>query len=53
MMVDHHKMAVMMSGMIIDSRRGEMRKPAKGISATQSDEIEAMIQWYTKWYVSW
>jgi len=53
MMVDHHKMAVMMSGMIIDSRRAEMRKLAKEISIAQSDEIEAMIQWYIKWYGAW
>ncbi len=53
MMVDHHKMAVMMSGMIIDSRRAEMRKLAKEISLAQSDEIEAMIQWYSKWYGAW
>lgn len=53
MMVDHHKMAVMMSGMIIDSRREEMRKLAKEISVAQSDEIEAMIQWYIKWYGAW
>lgn len=53
MMVDHHKMAVMMAGMIIDSRRGEMRKLAKEISIAQSNEIEAMIQWYIKWYGAW
>ena len=53
MMVVHHKMAVMMSGMIIDSKKNEMRKLARDINSAQSTEIEKMIQWYIKWYGSW
>lgn len=53
MMVKHHAMAVMMSGMIIDSRRGEMRKLGRDINSAQSAEIEQMIQWYIKWYGAW
>jgi uncharacterized protein (DUF305 family) len=53
MMVLHHKMAVMMSGMILDSKKSEMRTLAKDIIAAQSQEIEMMIKWYQSWYGSW
>ena len=53
MMVKHHAMAVMMSGMIIDSKRNELRKLAREISSSQSSEIEQMIQLYIKWYGAW
>ncbi len=53
MMVKHHAMAVMMSGMIIDSKRNELRKLARDISSTQSSEIEQMIQLYIKWHGAW
>jgi len=53
MMVKHHKMAIPMSGMIIDSRKSEMRKLAKDIISAQSGEIEMMIKWYQSWYGSW
>jgi uncharacterized protein (DUF305 family) len=53
MMVKHHAMAVMMSGMIIDSKRNELRKLAREISSTQATEIEQMIQLYIKWYGAW
>ena len=49
-MIPHHKMAVMMAGMVVDSDRPEMRNLAKSILQTQSDEIERMRQWYQTWY---
>ncbi|GEM_PF-465643 len=49
-MIPHHKMAVMMAGMVVDSNRPEMRTLAKSILQTQSDEIERMRQWYQAWY---
>lgn len=49
-MIPHHKMAVMMAGMVVDSDRPEMRNLAKSILQTQSDEIERMRQWYQAWY---
>lgn len=49
-MIPHHKMAVMMAGMVVDSDRPEMRTLAKSILQTQSDEIERMRQWYQTWY---
>lgn len=53
MMVKHHKMAIPMSGMILDSKKNEMRKLAKDIISAQSDEIEMMIKWYQSWYGNW
>jgi len=53
MMTKHHKMAVMMSGMILDSKKAEMRKLGKDIIGAQSGEIEMMISWYLSWYGSW
>jgi uncharacterized protein (DUF305 family) len=51
-MIPHHKMAVMMAGMILDSDRPELRELAKSIVPTQSDEIEQMRQWQQTWYRS-
>lgn len=53
MMVKHHKMAIPMSGMILDSKKVEMRKLAKDIITAQSAEIEMMIKWYQSWYGNW
>lgn len=53
MMVKHHKMAIPMSGMIIDSKKPEMRKLANDIISAQSEEIEMMIKWYQSWYGNW
>ncbi len=53
MMVKHHKMAIPMSGMIIDSKKSEMRKLAREIISAQSGEIEMMIKWYQSWYGNW
>ena len=53
MMVKHHKMAVMMSGMLVDSKKPEMRKLGKDIISAQSGEIDMMIKWYQSWYGSW
>jgi uncharacterized protein (DUF305 family) len=47
------KGAVMMSGMIIDSKKSEMRKLGKDIIYAQADEIEHMIRWHRSWYGGW
>lgn len=49
-MIPHHKMAVMMAAMILDSNRPEMRQLAKNIIQTQSAEIEQMLTWKEDWY---
>lgn len=49
-MITHHKMAVMMAGMVLDSEHPEMRSLAKNIIQTQSVEIEQMRQWNQTWY---
>ncbi|MBD2188458.1 DUF305 domain-containing protein [Pseudanabaena mucicola] len=47
-MIPHHKMALMMSNMIVDSDRPEMRKLAQNILRSQSQEIDQMRVWYNK-----
>lgn len=47
MMIPHHKMALMMSNMIVDSDRPEMRKLAQNILRSQSQEIDQMQGWYS------
>jgi len=49
-MISHHKMALMMSSMVIDSDRPEMRTLSTAIAQAQSSEIEQMRQWYQTWY---
>ena len=49
-MITHHKMAVMMAGMVLDSKRPEIRNLAKNIIQTQSTEIEQMQQWNQTWF---
>jgi uncharacterized protein (DUF305 family) len=49
-MIPHHKMALMMSSMIVDSDRPEMRTLSNAIVQAQSKEIESMRQWYQTWY---
>uniref|UniRef100_A0A832M3N8 DUF305 domain-containing protein n=1 Tax=Oscillatoriales cyanobacterium SpSt-402 TaxID=2282168 RepID=A0A832M3N8_9CYAN len=49
-MVPHHQMAVMMTHMISDSQRPEMRALAETIVKTQTAEINQMQQWYQAWY---
>lgn len=49
-MIPHHKMALMMSSMIIDSDRADMRSLSNAIVQSQSKEIEQMRQWYQTWY---
>jgi uncharacterized protein (DUF305 family) len=51
-MIPHHKMALMMTHMIVDSDRPEMRNLARAIFQSQSAEIEQMRQWYSSWYAS-
>jgi uncharacterized protein (DUF305 family) len=41
-MIRHHKMALMMSNMVVDSDRPEMRKLAQTILRSQSQEIDQM-----------
>ncbi len=41
-MIPHHRMALMMSNMIVDSDRPEMRQLARDILRSQSQEIEQM-----------
>jgi len=53
MMVKHHGMAVMMAGMMFDSKKAEIRKLARDINSAQLAEIEQMIQWHIKWYGGW
>ncbi len=51
-MIPHHKMALMMTHMIVDSDRPEMRTLSRAIVQAQSTEIEQMRQWYSSWYAS-
>jgi len=48
-MIPHHKMAVMMSAMVLNSPHPELRNLAKAIIQTQSAEIEEMFQWQRQW----
>lgn len=50
-MVPHHQMAIMMAQMLESgTERPEMQELAKNIIKSQSEEIEQMRAWYTKWY---
>lgn len=49
-MIPHHKMALMMSSMVVDSDRPEMRTLSSAIVQAESTEIEQMRQWYKAWY---
>ena len=49
-MIPHHKMAVMMAGMVLDSDRPEVRNLAKNIIQKESTEIEQMQQWNQAWF---
>jgi uncharacterized protein (DUF305 family) len=48
-MIPHHKMAVMMAGMVLDSPHPELRNLGKVIIQTQSAEIEQMLGWQQAW----
>jgi uncharacterized protein (DUF305 family) len=51
MMVPHHRMALMMSNMVImGGEHKELRDLARSIITSQSAEIERMEEWYTAWY---
>jgi uncharacterized protein (DUF305 family) len=51
LMVPHHKMAVMMSNMLLTAgEHGELRELGRSIITSQSAEIERMEEWYTAWY---
>jgi uncharacterized protein (DUF305 family) len=49
-MIPHHKMALMMTHMIVDSDRPAMRNLSRAIVQAQTTEIEQMRQWYDSWY---
>ncbi|MCA1991253.1 MAG: DUF305 domain-containing protein [Coleofasciculus sp. S288] len=49
-MIPHHKMAVMMATMVLDSDLPEVRNLAKNIIQTQTTEIEQMQQWNQTWF---
>ncbi len=50
-MVPHHRMAVMMSQMLLrNSNNQEMRDLANSIIKSQNAEIEQMRKWYQDWY---
>lgn len=50
-MVPHHRMAIMMAGMLrAQTDQPEMREFADEIIATQSEEIDRMLEWYDEWY---
>ena len=50
-MVPHHQMAVMMASMLLNrTKHSEMRELAQDIIRTQTEEINQMKAWYSKWY---
>ena len=50
-MIPHHQMAIMMAYMMLSrTEREEMKKLAQDIIRTQTEEINQMAQWYSKWY---
>jgi uncharacterized protein (DUF305 family) len=51
LMVPHHRMALMMSDMVLMSgEHEELRALARSIITSQSEEIERMGEWRTAWY---
>jgi uncharacterized protein (DUF305 family) len=49
-MIPHHQMAVMMSAMVLDSDRPELRDLGQAIIQTQTAEIKQMQEWHQTWY---
>lgn len=50
-MIPHHQMALMMVSMMLQgTERKEMKKLADDILRTQTEEINQMRAWYSKWY---
>jgi uncharacterized protein (DUF305 family) len=50
-MIPHHQLAIMMASMLQSgTNRPEMQQLAKNIIESQSNEIEKMRGWYSKWY---
>lgn len=49
-MIPHHQMGVMMTHMVVNSQRPEMRQLADSIVKAQTAEINQMQQWYQAWY---
>jgi uncharacterized protein (DUF305 family) len=49
-MIPHHQMAVMMSGMPLNSTHPELRSLAQAIIKSQTAEINQMQQWSQAWY---
>jgi uncharacterized protein (DUF305 family) len=51
LMVPHHRMAVMMSNMVLmGGEHQQLRHLARSIISSQSAEIERMEEWYTTWF---
>ena len=51
LMIPHHKMALMMSNMVLTrGEHEELREMARAIINSQSAEIERMQGWYIAWY---
>lgn len=51
MMIPHHRMALMMSNMVlVGGEKAELRTLAGAIISGQSAEIEQMQTWYRTWY---
>ena len=49
-MVPHHQMAIMMAGMVQNSKHREMRVLSSSIIRSQSAEVNQMRVWYSTWY---
>ena len=51
MMIPHHRMALMMSNMVLmNGEKAELQTLARSIITGQSTEIEQMQTWYRQWY---
>ena len=51
LMVPHHRMALMMSNMVLmGGEHKELRELARSIITSQSAEIERMEEWHAAWY---
>src|SRR3972149_2682434 len=50
-MIPHHQMAIMMASMMLrGTEREEMKKLARDIIRTQTEEINQLSTWYSDWY---
>jgi uncharacterized protein (DUF305 family) len=49
--IPHHRMAVMMSSMSLNSEHPELRSLAQSITRNQTAEIRQMQQWQKDWHL--